>query len=302
MFTFFKNKYKKIKSSLVSNLKRIFLRPVDESTLAELEQILYETDLGSSCVELFIHHIEEYHKKNKQASFQDYLQEMKKLGDALLSAPPKIIARSYNKEEPLVILLVGINGSGKTTSAAKLGRLYKQNKKKVLLAAGDTFRAAAVEQLELWAGKLGIDLVKGVQGADPSSVIFDALTKAKANHYDVVIGDTAGRLESKTDLMKELEKIGRVCKKVSIDAPHETYLVLDATIGQAAMEQAKIFHSFTPLSGIILTKLDGSAKGGIILSIYKELGIPIRFVGLGESEDDFEAFDKEKYLDALFSI
>lgn len=302
MFTFFKNKYKKIKSSLVSNLKRIFLKPIDESTLAELEQILYESDLGSSCVELFINHIEQYHKKNKSASFQDYLQEMRMLGEQILSLPAKVESKSPLPEEPLVILLVGINGSGKTTSAAKLGILSKQNKKKVLLAAGDTFRAAATEQLQLWAGKLGIDLVKGVQGADPSSVIFDAISKAKANHYDVVIADTAGRLESKTDLMKELEKIQRVCKKISPDAPHETYLVLDATIGQAAMEQAKIFHSFVPLSGIILTKLDGSAKGGIILSIYKELGIPIRFVGLGESEEDFEAFDKEKYLDALFSV
>lgn len=301
MFSFFKNKFKKIKSNLVSKVKRLFSRPIDDETIEELEQILYEADLGSTCCEMFLSHIQAFYKKNKSATAEDFLLEMKKLSSEILSEPPKVKTNEPLPNEPKVILLVGINGSGKTTSTAKLAAKYTKEGKKVLLAAGDTFRAAAQEQLQLWADKLNLSIVKGSQGADPSSVIYDAIAKAKANGFDVVIADTAGRLESKTDLMKELEKIDRVCKKLCSTAPHETYLVLDSTIGQSANEQAKIFHSFTPLTGIILTKMDGSAKGGIILSIYQQMGIPICYVGLGETEADFEPFDKEQYLDALFA-
>ena len=201
-----------------------------------------------------------------------------------------------------MILVVGVNGSGKTTSCAKLSRLFQQDKKKVMLAAADTFRAAAIEQLDIWSQRLKIDCVKGKPGGDPSAVIFDALTAAKARQTDVVIADTAGRLQSKTELMEELAKITRVTKKVIPEAPHEIYLVLDATTGQNALDQAKIFNEFTPLTGLILTKLDGSAKGGIILSIYHRMGIPIRYIGIGEKEDDFIPFDPESYVDALFSV
>ena len=200
-----------------------------------------------------------------------------------------------------VILVVGVNGSGKTTSSAKLARLYQQKGEKVLLAAGDTYRAAAIEQLSLWAERLKIDCIKGMQGGDPSAILFDALTAAKARGHSVVIADTAGRLQSKQDLMQELSKIERVLKKVVPDAPHETFLVLDATTGQNAIDQAKVFHSFVPLTGLILTKLDGSAKGGIVLSIYHQMGIPIRYMGIGEKAEDFIPFNQDEYIEALFS-
>lgn len=300
MLRFFQNKYKKIKSHLFSKLSRLFSRPIDEKTLEELEEILYESDLGSKSVSHFITHLHLYYKNHKTASFADFLEEMKKVGIGLLPfsyTPPQ----NPIMGEPTVLLLVGVNGSGKTTSAAKLAFLSKKEGKKVLLVAADTFRAAAVEQLEIWAHRVGVDLVKGLHKGDPSSVVFDALTKAKKESYDLVIIDTAGRLESKTDLMKELEKLHRVAKKVIPSSPHATYLVLDATIGQSALEQAKIFHSATPLGGLILTKMDGTAKGGMVIPLYEELKIPVCFVGLGESEEDFAIFNKEEYVESLFT-
>jgi fused signal recognition particle receptor len=203
--------------------------------------------------------------------------------------------------EPHLILIVGTNGSGKTTSCAKLAKLYKDQGKKVLLVAADTFRAAAIEQLEIWSSRLGIEIVKGLPGGDPAAIVFDALTKAKAKHFDIVIADTAGRLDSKKELMNELDKVRRVSDKCCPGAPHETMLVLDATTGQSAIEQARVFNQFTPLSSLILTKLDGSAKGGIVLAIYRQLGIPVHFVGTGEKEGDFASFDVDEYLDGLFS-
>ena len=173
--------------------------------------------------------------------------------------------------------------------------------KKVLLAAGDTFRAAAIEQLQIWASRLHIDLVKGQPGGDPSAVIFDAITSAKAKGVDVVIADTAGRLQSKTDLMQELDKVRRACAKALPSAPHETLLVLDATTGQNALDQAKVFHEFTPLTGLVLTKLDGSAKGGIVLAIRHQMKLPIHFIGVGEAFDDLMPFDPDSYVEALFS-
>src|SRR3989339_2157198 len=184
-----------------------------------------------------------------------------------------------------------------TTSIAKLSSHFQKEGKKVLLGAGDTFRAAAIDQLTLWAEKLSLDIVKSKPGGDPSAVAFDAISAAKARSCDVVLLDTAGRLQNKTDLMQELEKIQRTCKKVSSKAPHETFLVLDATHGQNALDQAKTFHKFVPLTGIILTKLDGSAKGGIILSIYKELKIPIRWIGVGEGAEDLIPFEPESYVE-----
>ena len=201
---------------------------------------------------------------------------------------------------PRVLLIVGVNGSGKTTSIAKLARAYQSEGKKVLLAAGDTFRAAAIEQLSTWSERLGVDIIKSKPGADPSAVAFDALTAAQARDCDIVLIDTAGRLQNKVDLMQELEKIKRVCQKVIPSAPHETLLVLDATTGQNAIDQATLFHQVTPLSGIILAKLDGSAKGGIILSIYQKLKIPVLWVGTGEGPDDLEPFDPATYADSLF--
>jgi len=211
-------------------------------------------------------------------------------------------ASSVVMGKPHVILIVGVNGSGKTTSIAKLAAKFQKEGKKVLLAAGDTFRAAAIEQLDTWAKRLGVEIVKSSPGADPAAVAFDGASAAVARGIDVVFVDTAGRLQNKVDLMRELEKVRRTLKKVIPEAPHETLLVLDATTGQNAVDQAKAFHAVTPLSGIVLTKLDGSAKGGIILSIYKELGLPVLWVGTGEGAEDLEPFDPKAYVDSLFLL
>ena len=202
---------------------------------------------------------------------------------------------------PTVILIVGVNGNGKTTSVAKLAKLFKSQGKSVLLAATDTFRAAGMEQLETWGKKLEIDVVKGLPKSDPAAVAFDAITAAKARGVDVLLIDTAGRLHTKTHLMQELEKVRRTLGKVLPGSPHETWLVLDATTGQNAVDQAKIFHEFTPLTGLVLTKLDGSAKGGIVFHIHQVLHAPIRFVGVGEGEDDLLPFDPESFVNALFT-
>ncbi len=283
--------FSRTRSVLGDRIRDLFRSPLDEETLEELEQILYEADLGST---LALEFVERVRKSDNP------IRAMKNHAEEILHKPPHV--QGKKPQGPLkVILVVGVNGSGKTTSCAKLARLYKQEGKKVMLAAGDTFRAAAIEQLSTWADSLKIDCIKGSQGGDPSAIIFDALTAAKARGHDVVIADTAGRLQSKTDLMNELAKIKRVIEKVVPDAPHEIYLVLDASTGQNALDQAKIFNEFTPLTGLVLTKLDGSAKGGIILSIYHQMGIPIRYIGIGEGAEDFLPFVPEPYVDALFT-
>jgi len=283
--------FSRTRSVLGDRLKDLFRSPLDEETLEELEQILYEADLGSTLAIELVQHV----RKSK-----DPIKAMKNHAEEILHKPPHVKGKKPEGPQK-VILVVGVNGSGKTTSCAKLARLYKEEGKKVMLAAGDTFRAAAIEQLSTWAKRLKLDCIKGNQGGDPSAIIFDALTAAKARGHDVVIADTAGRLQSKTDLMNELSKIKRVIEKVVPDAPHEIYLVLDASTGQNALDQAKIFNEFTPLTGLILTKLDGSAKGGIILSIYHQMGIPIRYIGIGEGAEDFVPFSVEPYVDALFN-
>jgi len=292
-----KNALVKTRSFLGSKIRALFGRPWDEETLEKLEQTLYEADLGTQCAADFTEHLRRFLRKNPDAAADTILGEMKSHALEILRAPPKTTPAAGS---PLVFLIVGVNGSGKTTSIAKLARFFQEQGKSVLLAAGDTFRAAAIDQLTLWAERLKIDIVKSKPGSDASAVAFDAITAAKARGADIVLIDTAGRLQNKTDLMKELEKIRRVCQKVVPEAPHETLLVLDATVGQNALDQAKTFHQFTPLTGIVLTKLDGSAKGGIVLAIYKELGIPIRFVGIGEGADDFLPFDAEEYVLGLF--
>lgn len=307
MFSFFKSGFNKIKKALAKTralfsdrLKQIFKKPLNEETLEELEKTLFEADLGSTCVFSFCEKIQKFAKSNEKATTSDYLEEMKSYALEILNGPIKE-KKDFSAKKPRVLLIVGVNGSGKTTTCAKLANLYKEQKISVLLAAADTFRAAAIEQLEIWSKRLGIDIVKGQPGADPSSVIFDALTAAKARGIDLVIADTAGRLQSKTDLMHELAKVRKVCQKFDPDAPHETLLVLDATTGQNALDQAKIFNEFTPLDGLILTKLDGSAKGGVLLAIRKELKIPIDYIGVGESKDDLMPFNAKEYVDALFS-
>ncbi len=297
MFKIFK-KLKTFGSSLGGKLRKLFSKPLSPESLEELEQLLYEADLGSKCVEECIARIDNHYRSNKNATTDDLIKVMEEWAEEVLSAPPKVAA--CEQGAPHVILVVGINGSGKTTSCAKLAAYHKKQGKKVLLAAGDTFRAAAVEQLTHWANKIGVDIVKGKMGGDPSSVIYDALAKAKAGDYDIVICDTAGRLESKTDLMKELKKTFSVCEKLLNTPPSEIILTIDSTIGGSAVEQVKIFNTYTPLTGLILTKADGSARGGIVLAIFREFGIPVRYVGTGEGAADFKEFHVLEYVSTLF--
>ncbi len=308
MFNFLKSGYEKIKSALSKTrsllsmrIKALFGKPWNEETFDQLEQILFEADLGTAVATLFVEKLRSRLRTNPTQDIQDILKILHDEALSILNAKPQVETPMPLLGTPHVILIVGVNGSGKTTSIAKLAHFYKAQGKKVLLAAGDTFRAAAIEQLSMWAEKLNMDIVKSSPGADPSAVAYDALTAAKARSSDVILIDTAGRLQNKTDLMKELEKIRRVCGKVIPSAPHETLLVLDATTGQNAVDQATVFNEVTPLNGIILAKLDGSAKGGIVLSIYQQLGTPVRWIGTGEKVDDLEPFDPTTYVDSLFS-
>ncbi|MES2198607.1 MAG: signal recognition particle-docking protein FtsY [Chlamydiota bacterium] len=306
MLKFFKTSYQKIKKALSKTrsilgprIQALFGKPWNDSTFDELEQILYEADLGTACVDDFVSYLKSELRRNPTNDISLILDKLKVRSLEILQKPATVTPRLPSSNEPLVILIIGVNGSGKTTSIAKLGLHFKEEGKKVLLGAGDTFRAAAIDQLTHWAAKIGADIVKSTPGSDPSAVAFDALTAAKARNIDVVLLDTAGRLQNKTELMQELAKTKRICEKVIPGSPHEIFLVLDATTGQNALDQAKVFHSHVPLTGLILTKLDGSAKGGIILSIYKELGIPIRWIGLGEKAEDLIPFDPLSYVEAL---
>jgi fused signal recognition particle receptor len=309
MFNFLKSGYQKVKDALAktrsffgARLKALFSGPIDASTFDQLEQILYEADLGTVCATHFVEHVRTFLKQHPGAPLDQIIGAMHARALEILSLPPSVKAKETRAGEPHVILIIGVNGSGKTTSIAKLAKHYQKQDKKVLVAAGDTFRAAAIDQLALWAERLKIDIVKSIPGSDPSAVAFDALSAAKARGVDIVLIDTAGRLQNKTALMQELEKMHRVINRVIPGAPHETLLVLDATTGQNAIDQTQTFNQFTPLTGLILSKLDGSAKGGIVLSIYEQFKIPVQWIGLGESADDLMPFDPKAYADGLFDL
>jgi len=292
MFSFLKkitSPFTRIKSALGSKIRSLFSKGVNEEAYEELERLLYEADLGA---EMAANIVKDARKVPEDQIIPFVKEKILKLFSA--QPEPKPLA------SPHVILIVGINGSGKTTSLAKLAQKYHTEGKKVLIAAGDTFRAAAIEQLELWATKIGVDIIKAKSGGDPSAVAFDAIQAAIARKADIILIDTAGRLQNKTDLMHELSKIRRVIQKLIPDAPHETLLVLDATLGQNTLDQAKTFHQFTPITGVILTKLDGTAKGGIAASVQKQTGIPILWAGLGEKAEDLVPFDPKEYVEALF--
>ncbi|MCH9609814.1 MAG: Signal recognition particle receptor FtsY [Chlamydiales bacterium] len=282
---------------LGKKLRNLFGGKIDEEVLEKVEELFYEADLGAQTSASLTDHVRTLYKKNSKISYEDILKEIKEQLIEKLGAQPTTSPTT----SPHVILIVGVNGNGKTTSIAKLAHHYAQLGKSVLVAAADTFRAAAIDQLELWSQKLNIEIVKGAPGSDPASVAFDAITAAKSRGIDIVLIDTAGRLHTKSDLMQELEKICRVCGKALPDAPHETLLVLDATIGQNGVEQALIFHKFTPLSGLILTKLDGTAKGGTAIALQAKLNLPIKFIGVGESATDLRPFQPKQFIDDLLS-
>ncbi len=284
------------KLSLLSNK----YKKVSNEYFEELEEILIMADIGVNTVMNFIDEIKKRVKKEHIESTLD-LKEIIVDELFIIYVNNEVIVNKINFQDngPTVILFVGVNGVGKTTTIGKLARKFKDEGKKVLLVAGDTFRAGAVEQIEKWGEKIGCKVV-GQEKKDPSSVIYDGLEEALKNNYDVVLVDTAGRLQNKVNLMKELEKMNKVIGKLIPNAPHETLLVIDATTGQNGISQAKSFKEITNITGIVLTKLDGTAKGGIVLAIKDEVNIPVKFIGLGEKETDLKVFDIEKYIYGLF--
>ncbi len=299
MFGFFKklaSPFSKIGSRLGGKLRALFAKPIDESSYGELERLFYEADLGVELSGRLVEILRARLSKNPEMTSEELLEFIRLELLSILGPAPKPVSLA-----PLhVILIVGVNGSGKTTSLAKLSSHYSD--RKVLIGAADTFRAASVEQLERWARQTHAEIVKSLPNSDPSAVAFDALAAAKARKAEVVLIDTAGRLQTKTELMDELAKIRRICHKQIPGSPHEILLVVDATIGQNALDQAAAFHRCTPLTGIILTKLDGSAKGGIAIAIQRKLGIPIRWIGTGEKASDLEPFDPNAFVNALLDL
>ncbi len=303
---FFKDSINKVKSALTKarsyfgdKLRLLFNGPINTETLEQLEQLLYEADFGVKTSMELTERVKKIHKENPNTQTSAYIEDLRTYLIDLMSQHPSELSKPLAQHNVQVILIVGVNGNGKTTSAAKLARHLLQSGYKVLLGGADTFRAAAMEQLSVWAERLNIDLVKGNQKSDPASVAFDAVQAGKSRGVDYVIIDTAGRLHTKSPLMQELEKIRRSCQKASSGCPQETLLVLDATTGQNAIEQAKQFHKTTPLTGLILTKLDGTAKGGIVVAIQRELKIPVKFIGLGEGIDDLQPFDAQVFINNL---
>ncbi len=273
-------------------------RKVDEEFFEELEELLVKADIGvKTAVELTEELRKEAIRKNIKKGEQIKELLKKKLKNLLKNCEGEL---HIPEKKPAVVLFVGVNGSGKTTTIGKLAFKLTQEGRKVLLAAADTFRAAAIEQLEVWANRAGADLVKKHEGADPASVVYEALKKAKEEGYDVVLVDTAGRLHTKEPLINELRKIRKVIKKFDEKEPSETLLVIDATVGQNAIQQAKVFKEAVDISGIVITKLDGSAKGGALVAICRELRIPIKLVGVGEKIEDLQPFRVEDYVEALF--
>lgn len=277
-------------------------RHVDEEFFEELEEILIGADVGVSTVMELIDELKmEVKRRNIKDTKEVQAVISEKLVEIYQSGGNDNSELHLQNEGLSIVLIVGVNGVGKTTTIGKLANKLKNEGKSVLLAAGDTFRAGAIEQLEVWGERVGVDVIKQSAGSDPAAVMYDAVQAAKSRNVDVLLCDTAGRLQNKVNLMKELEKVKRVIERELPGAPHEVLLVLDATTGQNALTQAKTFSEATDVTGIVLTKLDGTAKGGIVLAIRNEMNIPVKFVGLGEKVDDLQQFDAEQYVYGLFA-
>jgi len=292
------NKSSKNFSSGLNDL--IFKKKIDENMLVELEDFLIQSDVGveiaKELVDRFTSTKIDPRKNNKEEIFKifsNYIFEILK--------PFEKNLEKINQNKPNVILIAGVNGVGKTTTIGKLGKILREKNKKVIFGAADTFRAAAVDQLEVWANRVEASIIKSNEGADPASVAYKTIEHAKKNSFDFAIIDTAGRLQNKKNLMDEFKKITQVVKKIDLNAPHETFLILDATTGQSAINQVEEFQKITPLTGIIMTKLDGTAKGGILLAISKKFKLPIVALGMGEKEDDLQIFDAKYYSEAIMA-
>ncbi len=279
-------------------------RAIDQAFLQQLEDTLLAADIGVAKTEAILAELKTKYKAGEVAKGEDLLAFLKKsLRDELQAPADELnwaVQVAGQPKQPTVVLIVGVNGAGKTTTVAKLANRYKSQGKQVVVAAGDTYRAAAIEQLSIWADRAGVAIIKTKDGGDAAAVAFDAVAAAQARGADLVLVDTAGRLHNKEHLMRELDKIRRVIQKRLPGAPHETLLVLDATAGQNAVQQARVFKDATGVTGLVVTKLDGTAKGGAAISIRRELGLPVKFIGVGESMDDLQPFDPDAYIEAIF--
>ena len=290
----------KTRDGLSSRLDQMFAvgKAIDQTLLDEIETLLITSDFGMPVTEEVIQTLT---KAMSRKSLKDAEAVREALKSTLVQMiEPSAVPLPQSDAEPLVVLMVGVNGAGKTTTAGKLARRFKSEGRQVMLAAGDTYRAAAVEQLKTWGERNGVDVVAQQTGADSASVIFDALSSAKAKGADVLIADTAGRLQNKANLMQELEKIVRVMNRIDESAPHSVLLVIDGGTGQNALMQAREFKNSVPVSGLVVTKLDGTAKGGVMFALARELGLPIHFIGVGEQLDDLRPFDAKAYVEAIF--
>ncbi len=287
----------KTRKSLVERVETVLLnRKIDETVLDEIEEILISSDVGVEAAGQIIGMLKDKVRAGVIKDVSNVKAALQEEMSAMLGNPQPLTLSA----KPHVILMIGVNGVGKTTTIGKLSSRFRSEGRSVLLAAGDTFRAAAVEQLDIWAQRTGASIIKHQSGSDPAAVAFDAVEAAKSRGSDVVIIDTAGRLHTKSQLMDELKKVDRVIKKAMPGAPHEKLLVIDATTGQNALRQAKIFNEAVGLTGIVLTKLDGTAKGGIIFAIQKEVNIPVKLIGIGEGVEDLRDFDPRDFVAALF--
>ena len=302
IFDKFKSGFKKSASAFTSGLRDIVVKKeIDDKTLDRIEEYLIQSDVGVVAAS----EIKEIITDSKIDPNKDIAEEIRTILKEYIISLMKPLENNnfFNKKEKISATLIsGVNGVGKTTTIGKISKILKANGNKVMLAASDTFRAAAIEQLENWANKVEVEITKSSQGADPASVAFKAIEKAIANNFDQVLIDTAGRLQNKKNLMEEYKKIANVTKKIDPDAPHDVILVLDATSGQNVINQVEEFNKIIPITGLIMTKLDGTAKGGILLAVAKKFKLPIIALGLGEKEDDLQIFEAEKFADAFTQI
>lgn len=298
----FINGLSKTSSTLMGSIQNLFssYRKIDDDFYEELEEILIQADVGVPTTMKLIEQLQELVKEKKLKDPQSLQPLFIELINEMLNDDPQSNQLQINENNLTIYLFVGVNGVGKTTTIGKLAHQFKQQNKKVILAAGDTFRAGAIEQLDTWGKRIGVDVIKQTAGSDPAAVIYDGIQAARARKADILLCDTAGRLQNKVNLMEELKKILRVIRREVPDAPHEVLLVLDATTGQNALQQARTFGEAVDVSGIVLTKLDGTAKGGIVIAIKQELGYPVKLVGLGEQADDLQPFNSTQFLHAVF--